>query len=605
MIPLRSFRSGLSLSLSLRIIAQLAFLSSFTLRLSAATTFTASDDDDMRSYVTLPNHRIIKWNITYHDRHAVAPGYWFVAPYWVTVGEPYTNRWMPYQVGPHIFDQDGELVWTGAEFTNNRNAFDLRVIENQPGKPQLSMMVQTGIGLALEDANGTVLNNRYQVTGSIPVNDKHEFYVYAPGRALAIHHRREAVDLWEIGLPGVFRLVKFHGFQDVDITTGRVLFEWDSQGKVPLDESVIAVEAGPADDPADYLHANSVEKTKHGDYLMSCRHSNTIYLISGRDGTIMWRLGGKRNSFKKDFTFSKQHHARIISHSRQHMIMSFLDNASDDDITDEYVSTGLIVDLNLITREATVLNRYDRPDGNFTRKRGNTQLLPNTNVFISWSDDGYISEFAHDGRVLMEARFASDRFSNYRAYKYPWSARPAEPPTLVASVHGTNGSELSTQFHVSWNGATDVEFWRFWAQFNSTSERVMIGTVPKKGFETTFVARGYMDRVVVEAVDAHNKSLGVSSMLRTTPPSYWPEGAELPMADDPAVLLFPPAVRQPRPWESLWIGISATVLGAGTLILLSIALYSVVRRRIAARYSTFPEELVEPLMLQRTGSETP
>ena len=55
----------------------------------------------------LPNHLITKWSITYHDREAVAPGYWFTAPYWLHDGDRETNQWIPYQIGPHIFDQDG------------------------------------------------------------------------------------------------------------------------------------------------------------------------------------------------------------------------------------------------------------------------------------------------------------------------------------------------------------------------------------------------------------------------------------------------------------------------------------------------------------------
>ena len=60
-----------------------------------------------RAAVQLPKHRITKWNITYYDRSAVAPGYWFTSPYWFHDGEKKTNQWIPYQIGPHIFDQDG------------------------------------------------------------------------------------------------------------------------------------------------------------------------------------------------------------------------------------------------------------------------------------------------------------------------------------------------------------------------------------------------------------------------------------------------------------------------------------------------------------------
>ncbi|PWY93429.1 hypothetical protein BO94DRAFT_621829 [Aspergillus sclerotioniger CBS 115572] len=545
--------------------------------LTTAVAFTPSDDSDLVSYVTLPNHRTIKWNITHYDPQSRAPGYWFVAPYWVTAGEPYTTRWMPYQIGPQIFDQDAELVWTGTEFTDNQNAFDLRVVENSD-KPLLSLIIQTGIGLDLENANGTVLNNNYEVVGSIPVNDKHEFYVYAPGKALTIYHRQKVVDLAEIGLPGVSRLVKFQGFRDVDYMTAEVVFEWDSEGKISLGESYRSVEMGPPDDAADYIHANSVEKTTDGDYLLSCRHTNTIYFISGRDGRIVWRLGGKRNSFEKDFIFSKQHDARIIRQTSERMVISFLDNGADELSDDETVSSAMIVELDLVAYTATLLNRYFRPDGELTRRRGSTQLLPNNNLFVSWSDYGYISEFDHDGRLLMEARFASDRFGNYRAYKYPWTAQPTEPPTLVASVRGTELSDLTTEFHVSWNGATEVKSWRFRARANATSEDVEIGMIPKKGFESTFVAKGYMDWVSVEAVDGKGETLDISSVIRSDPPKYWPEGVEMPQADDPVVLLAP-GPQELRPANLLVVGIFAVSLAVGSIIWLCMGLFRYRYRR--------------------------
>ncbi|PYI03686.1 hypothetical protein BO78DRAFT_463115 [Aspergillus sclerotiicarbonarius CBS 121057] len=568
---------------------------SFVLFFTTALAFTPSEDSDPVSYVTLPKHRIIKWNITHYDRQSLAPGYWFVAPYWVTVGEPYTTRWMPYQIGPQIFDQDGELVWTGVEFTDNQNAFDLRVVDSSD-KPQLSVMVQTGIGLDLENANGTVLDDHYQVVGSVPVNDKHEFFVYAPGRALAIHHRREVVDLAEIGLPGVSRLVKFQGFQDIDYTTGEVLFEWDSEGNISLGETYRSVEAGPPEDAADYVHANSIEKTTDGDYLLSCRHTNTIYSISGQDGSILWRLGGKKNSFEKDFIFSKQHDARIISMTSEHMVMSFLDNGADELSSDETVSSAMIVELDLVAYTATLLNRYPRPDGDVTSRRGSTQLLPNNNVFVSWSDYGYISEFDHDGRLLLEARFVSDRFGNYRAYKYPWTAQPAEPPALVASVSGTSSSDLTTEFHVSWNGATEVKSWRFRARANATSDDVEIGVTPKTGFETTFVAKGYMDWVSVEAVNTNSETLAISPIIRSSSPKYWPNG-DMPGTDDPAALLAP-IVHESHPANLLVIGIFALILAIGSICWLCTGLF---RHRGRRSYARVLEGEGEPMLESRNS----
>lgn len=134
-----------------------------------------------------------------------------------------------------------------------------------------------------------------------------------------------------------------------------------------------------------------------------------------------------------------------------------------------------------------------------------------------------MSEFAPDGKLLMDAKFALERFSTYRAYKYTWWSRPSYPPALIASCHGVNGTELSTTFHVSWNGATEVKPWRFYARANETSSSEQIGTIHKRGFETTFTTLGYMDLISVEALDLNYQVLGQSVIVRTDPPEYWPK----------------------------------------------------------------------------------
>lgn len=98
-------------------------LGCLTVCLGGVAAFQSLNDEDLVTYMTvsnsesllaakltmfqLPKYRIMKWNITYHDRAAVAPGYWFVAPYFLNEGEARTNMWIPDQIGAHIFDQDG------------------------------------------------------------------------------------------------------------------------------------------------------------------------------------------------------------------------------------------------------------------------------------------------------------------------------------------------------------------------------------------------------------------------------------------------------------------------------------------------------------------
>ena len=86
------------------------------------------------------------------------------------------------------------------------------------------------------------------------------------------------------------------GIQELDIKTGRVLFEWHSIDHVQLVESYYHLPRDPGR-IFDYFHVNSIEIDHDGNLLVSARNTHTIYKISRRTGKILWRLGGKRSDF--------------------------------------------------------------------------------------------------------------------------------------------------------------------------------------------------------------------------------------------------------------------------------------------------------------------
>ena len=162
---------------------------------------------------------------------------------------------------------------------------------------------------------------------------------------------------------------------------------------------------------------NSVDKSANGDYLVSARHTNCIYKISGLDGSIIWRLGGWMSSFIMDgFNFSSQHDARFQQENSSITIISFLNNGADEyNATAAYSSAFLVALYTSISpMTARVIKQWKRPDHELSRLRGNMQILPNTNVVVGWSENGYLSEFTADGRCVLEARFVSSRFVTYR-----------------------------------------------------------------------------------------------------------------------------------------------------------------------------------------------
>lgn len=429
-----------------------------------------------------------------------------------------------------LLTDDKELVWAGSCDTANLNIYDFRMVDTLGDDPSLAMLLRE---IDVPDRTHSVLiyDNKYERTHQItdlPRINGHEINIKDSSTALAMITERQMLDMESVGQPGQKMSVSTGGFVEFDITTGETSFRWLSSDEISLGESF----AYPS---SDYIHSNSVDKNQYGDYIFSGRYTDTLYLISGKDGHIIWRLGGKENEFEKDFEFAGQHDVKFVSANDTHQVLSFLNNGARRDVVVQPVSSGMYVELDTVNMKATLLYNYVRPDGGSTAKRGNVQSLPNNNVLVSWSLYGYMSEFSHDGKLLMDARFRSDRFSTYRAYKFPWSSRtPSYPPTLVSSCYGVNGSELSTVFYVSWNGATEVRFWTFYASANKSGPDVEIGTIPKTGFETSFTARGYMDRVSVKALDAGKKVIGTSKIVRTERPRSWADGAEMPKPDDPS-----------------------------------------------------------------------
>ncbi|PGH13502.1 hypothetical protein AJ79_03632 [Helicocarpus griseus UAMH5409] len=494
------------------------------------------------SYVEqMPDVRAVKFNVNYFDRARVSPGYWFVAPYWFLDAPPSTGEYEPCQAGPAIYDEDGHLVWSGACVYNdgNRNAFDFRVAEHVTDRTVLSFVLQATPDIMAVKPTGFLLNDRYEVEKTIVANNTedvfgmHEFEIINNGETVLVCGDRPEIRSMMHLDPARHDKSWFTSgvVMELQVDNGNVLYNWNSRAEVELNEGFHILPDTPVEDHPlglDYFHINSVDKTPDGNYLISARYTNTVYLLSGAEPKILWRLGGKHSDFAMDFTFSRQHNARTRFLNETHMIISILNNASDDWGVQEPTSSALFILLDLVQHTASVLNRYNRPDHGHSRMRGNVQVLPNNNVFVGWSEGGYQSEFAPDGTLLMDARFAipsnhnKTRFNSYRSYKYPFVGRPQHPPALVAAVHGSQAAGFMTVMHASWNGATEVKYWKFYAQHNATAERVLVGNATKIDFETEFAVQGYLDWITVEAVDGTgNNTLGWSGVIRPKLPDHW------------------------------------------------------------------------------------
>ncbi|GFF88407.1 hypothetical protein IFM60648_08379 [Aspergillus lentulus] len=311
-------------------------------------------------------------------------------------------------------------------------------------------------------------------------------------------------------------------FQEVDIKTGKVLFEWKSLDHVPLSATHAPLRLdGVVGDGLtngstwDYFHINSVDKNNDGDYLVSARHTSCIYKVSGQNGSIIWQLGGNQSSFQlRGYNFSYQHDARFREENETTTILSFFDNASNNHTNTSSTSSGKIIAIDHNTNTSTLLRQYNPPgDGLLSIFQGNTQIMPNKNVVIGWGFYPSISEHTEDGTAIFFATLESPDAQNYRAFKANWTAKSSDPPALRTYSASTNSP---TTFWVSWNGATGVDRWRMHATSPESGEFMPLDVIHNQGFQTTYASSSYHPRAFAEAIAADGSSMANSTVVDTS-----------------------------------------------------------------------------------------
>lgn len=157
--------------------------------------------------------------------------------------------------------------------------------------------------------------------------------------------------------------------------------------------------------------------------------------------------------------------------------------------------------------------KYHNPEGHLSLAQGSAQVLQNGNTFVGWGTVPQFTEFSAAGDVLWHVHLekyqeskALANMQNYRVFKAPWVGKPHSEPKLVAYRQSCQNGPLVG--YVSWNGATEVKWWRFSVSDGSADGGWRKGVVVKRhGFETMAVLKeggkvtGLERWVKVEALD--------------------------------------------------------------------------------------------------------
>jgi hypothetical protein len=409
------------------------------------------------------------------------------------------------QQGPMLVDDAGRVRWF-KPLPGGEEAYDLRV-QRYRGRPVITWwqgQAVNGSGRGV----GMIYDTRYRRVARVESGtgadaDIHEFLLTPQGTALMIVYDQRRRDLRRVGGKRRDRIVE--GIvREVDVETGRVLFEWRGLDHLDITESYESIRKRYGVS-WDYLHLNSIDVDTDGHLLLSARHTWAAYKIHRRTGRVIWRLGGKRSSFRmaRDLRFSWQHDARAQGRDR---VRIFDNAAASKPVRPE--SRVITLDLDRERRRATRVQQIEHPRRLSAGTQANAQRLANGHTVVGWGSRGHFSEFDRRGRMLFDARVQRG-YDTYRAYRERWTATPAERPALAAERRGR-----VTVVHASWNGSTQVRLWQVLAGSRPGRLTPVGRPAPWDGLETTVRVATGARYVAVRALDGAGRVLRVSRTVR-------------------------------------------------------------------------------------------
>jgi hypothetical protein len=333
-----------------------------------------------------------------------------------------------YQNGPEIITNTGRVVWFHP-LPPGEIATDFRT-QAYLGQPVLTWFQGGGPG------NGTdeIYSDRYQPIATVraadgDMTDFHEFLITPWNTALILADAPATADLSSIGGPSDQQVID--GIvQEIDIKTGRVLFQWNSADHVPYrDSEMPRPPPSSSGMPWDWFHINAVHLDTDGNLLIDARNTWTTYKVNIHTGQVIWELGGKQSTFTLRAApgqvldhdgeiFAWQHDPEAIGGG---VYTFFDDEAGGEPGPLLGYSRAVTVRLDLQTRVATLIMSDDQPEGEAAGAMGNAQTTRNGDLFVGWGTLPYISEFSPSGKLLFNAELPPG-IATYRAYRLPWTA---------------------------------------------------------------------------------------------------------------------------------------------------------------------------------------
>ena len=329
--------------------------------------------------------------------------------------------------GPEIISNTGKVIWFHP-LPAHELAADFRA-QTYQGKPVLTWWQGPPDLGAVSGGTDHIYNDRYHQIAEVKGGngysaDGQEFLITPRNTALIIADAITTANLTSIGGPADQKVVDSI-VQEINISTGKVLFQWNAAAHVPYQDSEQPRPASAAT-PWNWFYINAVHLDTDGNLLISARYAWAVYKVNLHTGNIIWVLGGKHSTFrikaapgqvldKAGEIFAYQHDPEPIGNDEY----TVFDDESDGGSGLLPYSRVVTVQLDPATKVATLVKSVKQPEGLLATEEGNAQTTRNGDLFVGWGAVPYISEFSPTGQLLFNAQLPGVDIT-YRAYRLPW-----------------------------------------------------------------------------------------------------------------------------------------------------------------------------------------
>jgi hypothetical protein len=141
-----------------------------------------------------------------------------------------------------------------------------------------------------------------------------------------------------------------------------------------------------------HTHANSIHYHPEDDTYTLGELAHDSFVKFGRDGHVIWILGGEKSDFSgDDASWDGQHGHRLLAPDR----MLFFNNGGANE-------TSAAVELELDLDARTVKRVWQYQPGPHCLIYGDVERLPNQNTLVAFSTLGLIHEVTPDGELVRE-----------------------------------------------------------------------------------------------------------------------------------------------------------------------------------------------------------